>query len=129
MNYLFLKNILESIFSHFHCPECGAKPIEQSLDITKISEKNIELTFHCQSCQARAFMKAELGQLTGDFLGTPAGKDFMQKAISQKKFIVPGAQKPPQKTGISAEEIAQVEDKLSANITIESLINGDEKNI
>lgn len=129
MNYLFLKNIMSSILGNFTCPECNNTPDEDSFDLKSVTDREIDIHFACKHCKSKALMKAELGQLAGGFLSTEAGKDFLKKAIAEKKIIVadvrnPG-KKPSPKNGISDSEISQIEEKLAKNPTINDLINGE----
>lgn len=129
MNYLFLKNIMSSILGNFTCPECGNPPDEESLNLKTVMDREINIHFICKHCKSKAVMKAELGQLAGGFLSTEAGKDFLKKAIAEKKIIVADARNPgknfSQKNGISDSEISQIEEKLAKNPTINDLINGE----
>lgn len=123
MNYLFLKNIIESILANFHCPECGLTPPENALEIKTITDKGVDISFLCPKCQSKALMKAELGQtkLSSDFMNSETGKNFLQELTMHQKIIFP----KPQNKGISSDEIEKIEEKLSKNTTINDLINGD----
>jgi hypothetical protein len=39
MNYIFLKNIVETIIQNFTCPECQSPTNEQTLQVTGIGSQ------------------------------------------------------------------------------------------
>ncbi len=130
MNYLFLKNILESLFSNFRCPHCGATPNESSVHIDAVTATTIDVRIHCQSCHQSSLMKAELTQMTPEFLGSPEGKQFIEnynrnQKTTEVRFHAHEKSPSPESTGaISLEDIKKIDESIQPHTTIQDLIDG-----
>lgn len=127
MNYLFLKNILETLLVHFSCPKCSQKTNEQSLFIKNVALTSIDVEIICPHCREKTTMHAELNQLTGEFLSSDEGKIFLEKFMQQKGIHTapiskyPNAVKNPH--ALTEKDIQSISETLANSTTIQDLIN------
>ena len=71
MNYLFLKNIIETLEKTFVCPNCKiGTPKDETLEVASISHTGVEIVFVCPNCQEKSHVKAETSQIPLQFLQT-----------------------------------------------------------
>jgi len=130
VNYLFLKNILDSLFGNFVCPHCQAKPREQAVFIDAVSATTIDVRIHCSECSNVSTLKAELTQMTGDFLNSAEGKTFIDGFMRNQKNaeIRFQPQHPHANTkkieGLSEADIQAIEKNIQPHSTIQDLIDG-----
>jgi ribosomal protein S9 len=68
MQYIFLKNILETILSNYVCSECQNKTNEQSIQITGVSSHGVDIHVHCHVCGGHAQLNAEINTIAAQML-------------------------------------------------------------
>lgn len=122
MQYLFLKNIINTLLSSFRCPDCQSAATEEGFSLQSVSPKGVEMMFQCGKCHAKTLMKAEMNQLSPGFLTSDAGKAFMQHMIQEQRLDTNSGVSPAE--SIPQEEITRVDKILSEHSTISDLING-----
>lgn len=127
MNYLFLRNILETLLANFQCPKCQTKPLEQSLFLQKVSTGSVHVEVHCPSCHEKTTIHAELNQLTGEFLSSQEGRVFFEKFMNGKNahiFKKTTTQKH-NPDSLSEKDIQSVTESLQNHSTIQELIDDE----
>jgi len=68
MQYIFLKNILETVLSNYVCPECHNKTNDQSLQITAVSSHGVDIHVHCHVCGVHSQLNAEVNMMAAQML-------------------------------------------------------------
>lgn len=125
MNYIFLKNIIETILQNFTCPECHSKTNEQTLQITRITPQGIDIHIQCHICQSKSALHAEVNTMAHEMLQNEHGRKFFEDFIRQ--WGVLGADMsqnmiPAQQNWIKDEDIVKVHEDLKKARTIEDLM-------
>lgn len=60
MNYLILKNIVETTLAQFICKECNSKVTEQNIQILGTAGNALNMEIMCPQCQNTGVVKAEI---------------------------------------------------------------------
>jgi transcription elongation factor Elf1 len=74
MQYIFLKNILETILTNYTCPHCNNKATEQSLTVTAVREKSVNVHVQCHVCGTQSELNAEVNPTAAQMLETKEGR-------------------------------------------------------
>lgn len=129
MQYIFLKNILETILSNYVCSECQNKTNEQSIQVTAVSSHGVDIHIHCHVCGAHAQLNAEINTMAAQMLENENGKKYFEDFLKAGGTI--GAtmkNKEPEKpnkneNAIKDEDIIKIHNDLKNAKSIEDLMN------
>ncbi len=83
MQYIFLKNILETVLANYVCHNCQNQTNEQSLQVTGISSSGVDLHIHCHVCGNHAQLGAEVNTLAAQMLESENGRRYFEEFLSQ----------------------------------------------
>ncbi len=61
MNYLVLKNIIETTITNFKCKNCNAWISESNINVLWVAWNSVNLEVICPQCKAQWVVKAEIG--------------------------------------------------------------------
>jgi DNA-directed RNA polymerase subunit RPC12/RpoP len=78
MNYLALKNLIDTITKTYKCPECWEEVDESAVDIMWAAWNTINIDIECNHCWKHSIMKAEVAYLWSNVIT----KDFIEKIKS-----------------------------------------------
>ncbi len=129
MQYIFLKNILETILTNYVCSECQSKTNEQSIQITGVSSHGVDIHLHCPVCGSHAQLNAEINTIAAQMLESDTWKkqfeEFLKSgwtigAIMQNKWK--DIKKSPD-NAIKDEDIIKIHEDLQNAKSIEDLMN------
>ncbi len=128
MQYLFLKNILETVLSNYICPECQNKTNEQSLQITGVSSHGVDIHVHCHVCGAHSQLNAEVNMMAAQMLESDEWKKQFEEFLSQWWVIgatLHNKQKDTKtnENAIKDEDIIKIHNDLKNAKSIEDLMN------
>ena len=129
MQYIFFKNILETILSNYLCPECQDKTNEQAMHITGVSSHGIDIHIHCHICSAHSQLNAQINPEARDMLQNEHGKKYFDEFL--KEWGTLGATMHNKKThelnknenAIKDEDIVKIHNDLKNAKSIEDLMN------
>ncbi len=128
MQYIFLKNILETILSNYICPECQNKTNEQAIQITGISSRGIDIHIHCHVCGAHSQLNAEINTSAVEMFENEEWKKQFREFLNQWwtiGAIMKNTQWDTAKTdthAIKDEDIVKIHNDLKKAKTIEELM-------
>lgn len=61
MNYKVLKSLIESLISHFQCPMCSERNIQENhVEIMGVAGNHVNLEIVCPKCGKHTIVKAEV---------------------------------------------------------------------
>lgn len=128
MQYIFLKNILETILSNYVCPECQNKTNEQALRVTGISSQGVDIHIHCHVCGAHSQLNAEVNMMAAQMLQSDEWKKQFEEFLSQWWAIgatLHNKQKDiiTNENAIKDEDIVKIHNDLKNAKSIEDLMN------
>ena len=109
MNYSLLKTIIETSISQYTCQNCQWKIDENSINIRKIGDGNVDFHVICPHCQTEAQMHAEIGGAQFNF---PGNQWIQPVPVNMKKNI----------HAIQESDIANIERDLTNKQSIEDLL-------
>lgn len=128
MQYIFFKNILETILSNYLCPHCQNKATEQSLNIMGVRDNSVNIHVHCHICGTHSELNAEVNAMAAQMLETDHGRKQFEEFLRSGWTI--GATMKNANTHISAndhaikdEDIMKIHNDLQNAKTIEDLMN------
>ena len=128
MQYIFLKNILETVLSNYQCPQCQNKTNEQSIQIHSISHNTVGIHVHCHICSAVSELKAEINPMASQLLQNEDGRKYLEDFLKNGGTI--GATMNNAKStwvdnpnAIKDEDIIQIYNDLKNAKSIEDLMN------
>jgi uncharacterized protein YchJ len=129
MNYIFLKNIVETIIQNFTCPECQSPTNEQTLQVTGIGSQWLDIQIQCHVCQSKSMLHAEVNTMAAQMLQNEHGRKFFEDFIKQWGAITADLHQNPRvnvSDTIKDEDIVKVHKDLQKARTIEDLMKDDE---
>lgn len=83
MQYIFLKNILETVLANYVCHNCHNKTNEQSLHVAGISSSGVDLHIHCHICGQHVQLNAEVNTLAAQMLESENGRKYFEEFLSK----------------------------------------------
>lgn len=129
MNYIFLKNIIETILQNFTCTECHSKTNEQTLQVTGITSQWIDIHIQCHICQSKSALHAEVNTMAHEMLQNEHGRKFFEDFIKQWGSLTADlknrATSSESSTSIRDEDIVKVHKDLQKAKTIEDLMRDE----
>lgn len=128
MQYIFLRNILETVLANYVCPQCQGKTNEQSLQVTGISSNGVDIHIQCHVCGHHAQLGAEINTLAAQMLENENGRKYFEEFLSHGGTIGATLQNKKNKkiensNSIKDEDIQKVHDDLKNAKSIEDLMN------
>lgn len=128
MQYIFLKNILETILSNYICPGCQNKTNEQALQITGVSSHGVDIHVHCHICGAHSQLNAEVNMMAAEMLESDEWKKQFAEFLSQWWTIgatLHNREREIKNNGsaIKDEDIIKIHNDLKNAKSIEDLMN------
>jgi len=63
MNYLILKNIVETTLMQFACKDCNTKVTEQHVQVLGTAGNSLNMEIICPKCQSLGVIKAEINMI------------------------------------------------------------------
>ena len=129
MQYIFFKNILETILSNYVCPECQNKTNEQAMQVTGVSSNGIDIHIHCHVCGAHSQLNAQINPEARELLENEHGKKYFDAFLKDGGTL--GATMHNKKTNgtqknenaIKDEDIIKIHNDLKNAKSIEDLMN------
>lgn len=128
MQYIFLKNILETVLSNYVCPECQNKTNEQAIQVMGISSHGVDIHIHCHVCGAHSQLNAEINTMAAQMLETDSGKKQFEDFLKQWWTIGTTMQNKDtsqnqNNNAIKDEDIVKIHNDLKNAKSIEDLMN------
>jgi hypothetical protein len=129
MQYIFLKNILETVLANYVCHNCQNKTNEQYIQVTGISSGGVDLHIHCHVCGNHAQLGAEVNTLAVQMLESENGRKYFQEFLSQGGTIgaslvnKPTSQSTENSNTINDADIIRIHNDLQNAKSIEDLMS------
>lgn len=129
MQYIFLKNILETVLANYVCHNCQNKTNEQSLQVTGISSNGVDIHIQCHVCGHHAQLGAEVNTLAAQMLESENGRKYFEEFLSQGGTIgaslanKPAIQSAENSNTINDADITRIHNDLQNAKSIEDLMN------
>ncbi len=115
MNYLTLKNLLETITKTYKCPWCQSGIDESNIDIMWTAWNTINIDLECKKCWKHSIMRADINYVEEKKLN----KDFLDK-IKQSLNEIKNKKNPKNK--LKDNDISELNKKIrTKNIDIKKL--------
>lgn len=128
MQYIFFKNILETILANYLCPQCQSKANEQSLSIMGVRENSLSIHVHCHICGTHSELNAEVNAMAAQMLETEEWRKTFEEFV--KSWWTIGAtmknknpRTPVNPDVIKDEDIVKIHNDLKNAKSIEDLMN------
>lgn len=118
MNYLILKNIIETTLANFKCKECWSSVSEWNLILLWIAWNSINLEVTCPNCKTQWIIKAEIW-----FAQTMQSWEFLENIKTQLIWLKGTSDNIPLEKGIDDSDILSIRESLKNAWTIEDLFN------
>lgn len=109
MNYLIIKNIIETTLAHFICKDCGEKASEQDVQILGTAGNSLNMEIICPKCRATGVIKAEMNVVSN--IQDPAVRENMKKMVEELK----------KSQSIKDEDILRVREDLKQAVSVQDL--------
>ena len=113
MNYLILKNIVETTLAQFVCKDCQSKATEQNIQILGTAGNALNMEVTCPQCHSSGVIKAEI-----NIVGPNSAN--MGAMIEQIKKV---ASAYHQEGSIRDEDITKLRDDLKNSSSVQDIFN------
>lgn len=85
MNYLALKNMMETITKTYQCPDCAWIIEDSNIEIMWTAGNTININIFCPKCQNYNIMKAEVTYVWNKIINKQMIEKLQKEIIARKK--------------------------------------------
>ncbi len=124
MQYIFLKNIVESTAETFLCQACHQHITLESIQVLHINSNGIGMVVECPHCHSRSELRAEIHAMAQEMLKTEDGRIFFNEMIQKNGSLTgeKGVNSFENQNTIKESDIKRAEEEISGATTIEDLL-------